>query len=73
MRRYRIKSDEISAQEVDGMYVVKVYFTLDELSDLVKKKLSEKDRRRFENNMFVPVKIGVNDSDLTVNATFVSV
>ncbi len=72
MRRYRIRSDDISVQEVDGMYAIKIYFTLDELSDLVKEKLSEKDRQRFENSMFVPIKIGVNDSDLTVNATFVS-
>jgi len=55
------------------MHVIKVYFTLDELSNLVKEKLSREEQQRFESNIFVPVKIGVNDSDLTVNATFVSI
>ncbi len=30
MRRYLIGSDEISVQEVDGMYAINLYFTLDE-------------------------------------------
>lgn len=72
MRRYLSGSDDISVQEVDGMYAVNLYFTLDELSKFVKEKLSEKDRQRFEGSMFVPIKIGVNDRDLTVDAIFVA-
>jgi len=72
LKRHRIHSDKIAVQEVNGMYVTKVYFTLDELSDLLKSKFSEEDHKRFENSSFVPIKIGLNDSDLTIEATFVS-
>lgn len=72
MRRYRIKSNEITVQELNGMYVVKFYFDLEELSNLVKGKLSEEDCAKFKGSVFLPVKIGINDSDLTVEATFVS-
>jgi len=72
LRRHRIKSEKYEVQEVNGMYATKVYFTLNELSNLLKEKFSDEDRMRFESNLFVPVKIGLNDSDLTVEATFVS-
>ena len=72
IRRHRIHSDELSVQEVNGMYVTKVYFTLDELSDFIKEKLSKEDHARFENSAFIPIKIGLNDSDLTIEATFVT-
>lgn len=72
IRRHRIHSDEFSVQEVNGMYVTKVYFTLDELNDFIKEKLSKEDRVRFENSAFIPIKIGLNDSDLTIEATFVT-
>lgn len=48
MRRQRIKSDEFIVQEVNGMHVVKVYFEISELSDILKEKLSESDRERFK-------------------------
>lgn len=54
------------------MHVVKVYFEMKELSDMLKEKLSESDRERFKNNLFVPVKIDVNDGDFTVEASFVT-
>lgn len=72
MRRQRIKSDEFIVQEVNGMHVVKVYFEISELSDILKEKLSESDRERFKDSLFVPVKISVNDDDFTVEASFVT-
>jgi len=54
------------------MYVAKTYLTLSELSDLIMRKLSESDQKRFAGSLFVPVKMGVKDEDLTVEFTFVA-
>ena len=70
--RQRIKSDVFIVQEANGMHVVKVYFEMKELSDMFKERLSESDREKFKDNLFVPVKIDVNDGDFTVEASFVT-
>lgn len=72
LRRHRIRSDEFLVQEVNGVYVTKVYCTFDELSNFLKERFSAEDREKFKDNTFVPVKIGLNDTDLTLEATFVS-
>lgn len=54
------------------MRVVKVYLEMRELSDMLKEKLSESDIERFKDNLFIPVKISVNDADFTIEASFVT-
>lgn len=54
------------------MHAVKVYFEMKELSDMLKGKLSESDKERFKDNLFVPVRISINDADFTVEMSFVT-
>lgn len=54
------------------MYAVKVYFEMKKLSDMLKEKLSDSDKEKFKDNLFVPVKISVNDVDFTVEMSFVT-
>lgn len=70
LSRQRIDGGNFIVQEVDGMYVVKVYFSLDELNNRVKEKLSDNDREKFKDCCFLPIKIGIRDDDLTLEATF---
>ncbi len=70
LNRYRVGCKEIKLQEVGGVYVAKAYLTLSEMSDFVKQRLSEDDKRKFEESVFVPIKMDVKDEDLTIEFTF---
>lgn len=70
LRRQRIGSDNFFVQEVDGMYVVKVYCSLDELNSKIKEKLSDADQERFKDSTFLPIKIGMTENDFTIEALF---
>lgn len=72
MRRNRASADQYFLEEAGHMHMIKIFWDMKELSDLVKKKLSPEDQNRFQNSEFLPVKIEVSDSDLTVNAIFMS-
>lgn len=72
LMRQRAGSENFIVQEVDGMYVVKLFCSLDELNSKVKERLSDADREKIQDCCFLPIKIGVRDNDLTVEATFVT-
>lgn len=70
LKRQRMGSDEFVVQEVDGMYMVKVYCSLDELNNKIKEKLSDVDREKFKDSTFLPIKIGMTENDFTIEALF---
>lgn len=70
IRRQRIGSNVFTVQEVNGMYVAKFYFSLDELNNRIKEKLSDAEREKFKDSTFLPIKIGMADNDLTIEAIF---
>lgn len=52
------------------MHVLKLYIGVEELSDYVKSRLSEKEK--FRDNLFVPINIGINENDMSVEFLFVT-
>lgn len=70
LKRQRMGSDKFNVQEVNGMQVIKVYCSLDELNNKIKEKLSDADREKFKDNTFLPIKIGMTGNDFTIEAVF---
>lgn len=65
---------------IDGMYglykgmpFIKVYCTLIDFSKYVKAKLPEEDLERFKDCTFVPIKLGLNEADMSIEALIVPV
>lgn len=54
------------------MFTIKTYFSIEELSDMVKEKLSHEDKEKFADSLFAPIKININDNDFTIEITFIS-
>lgn len=53
------------------MFISKVYISLSELGQWFYEKLSEADKEKFEGCIFVPIKVGINESDMSLEALFV--
>ena len=54
------------------MKAVKLYMTLDEFDMHIKKRVSEEERNQLKESMFVPVKIGINESDMSIEVLAVT-
>ena len=55
------------------MRVIKLYTTLDDFDDYVKKHLAQNDLAEFEDCTFVPLNIGLNETDMSIEALIVPV
>lgn len=55
------------------MRVIKVYTTLDDFDDYVKKHLYQNDLAEFEDHTFVPLKIELNETDMSIETLIVPV
>lgn len=56
-----------------GMPIINVYCTLDEFSCHVKGKLTKENLDKFKDCTFVPLKLGLNETDMSVEALIVPV
>ena len=56
-----------------GMPIMNVYCTLDEFSNIIKRRLTKEDLNRFEDCTFVPLKLDLDAKDLYINALIVPV
>ncbi len=71
IRRYRISASDIRVEGVDGMYTVKLYEDFHSLSNIIKEKLSQEDKEKIKDSVFVPVRVEIED-DMTVTMLFVA-
>lgn len=55
------------------MKIMKVYSTLDDFDNYVKEHLSQEDLEEFQDHTFVPLKIKLNESDMSIEALIVPV
>ena len=54
------------------MKVAKIYITMEEFSDYVKSKLHSDDLLELSDCTFVPLKIGLNETDFSIEAVVVA-
>ena len=54
------------------MKVAKIYITMEEFSDYVKSKLHSDDLLELGDCTFVPLKIGLNETDFSIEAIVVA-
>jgi hypothetical protein len=55
------------------MRLLKVYSTLDDFDDYVKRHLTQADLEEFKDHTFVPLKIKFNETDMSIEALIVPV
>lgn len=53
------------------MYVSKIYIPLTELSELFMKNLSNEDKEKFFDCDFIPIKVSINENDMSLETLFV--
>ena len=56
-----------------GLPIINVYCTLTEFDDYVKSKLAKEDLDKFKDCTFVPLKLGLNETDMSIEALIVPV
>ena len=72
MIRNRIGGDQYPVQEVDGMHVVRIYASADDFTRFLKSKMSEEQRKEFEDCQWFPMRISI-ENDMTVDFTFMAI
>lgn len=55
------------------MKMMKIYSTLDDFNNYVKKHLTQEDLDEFQDHTFVPLNIRLNETDMSVEALIVPV
>lgn len=57
----------------NSLSAIKVYYSVTEFSDYVKCKLTKEAKEHFSDCTFVPLQIGVNEHDMSIEALIVPV
>lgn len=56
-----------------GMPIINIYCTLTEFSDYVKSRIAKEDLDKFQDCTFAPLKLGLNETDMSIEALIVPV
>lgn len=72
LRRQRIGNDAYDVQEMNGMHIIHVYTTVDEITDKIQSKLGE-EAEKFADCQWYPIDIKVNEADLSIDFTLTAI
>lgn len=72
MLRENIKNELFTVQEVDGMHVVRVYATIEDLTKFLRSKMSDEQLKEFDEYYWFPTRVAV-ENDMTVDFTLMAV
>ena len=68
-RRFRITDNQFGIQETNDMSFINLYFDIQDIKELIFQKLSENNKKKYQECQFLPIGCEFHQNDMTYSIT----